>query len=211
MKTRFLFALLSFATSATVGAQQPSTGVGRTPEGAPAAKLLLSNTGELGLTDQQVVRLAGIARREEARRSALRAAMDSARGRYMQPGDSMARRQFGERMRGEAERARTQMQADQRDAIAVLTPDQQAKAWAMVSNRGRDMQRGARGMGRDMQRGPRGMGRDMQRGPRGMGRDMRRGMRARSPMLRQEPGDRPMRLRQPERVPAPAPRPPDSQ
>lgn len=206
MKTRSLFVLLSLAAAATAGAQHPGAGAPPAPLGAPAAKLLLSNTGELGLTDQQVVRLAGIARRQEARRSSLRAAMDSARGRYMQPGDSIARRQFGERMRAEAERARAQMQADQRDAIAVLTPDQQAKAWSLVSSRGRTAQRGFRGMGRDMQRGPGEMGRDMQRGTRGMGRDMRRGMRERPPMMRLEgPGDRPMRIRQPDAAPAPRP------
>ncbi|MGH7677329.1 MAG: Spy/CpxP family protein refolding chaperone [Gemmatimonadaceae bacterium] len=96
--------------------------------------MLLAQTGELELTDAQVVRLAAIARRSEARRRSLRASMDSAESR-LQPGDTVARRQFGERMRANMTRAQEQQQIDQRDAIAVLTPDQQAKAWNRVANR----------------------------------------------------------------------------
>ena len=171
--------------------------------GAPAAKLLLSNTGELGLTDQQVVRLAAIARRAEARRASLRSAMDSARTRFT-PGDTAGRRQFATRMRTEVERAREQERVDQRDAIAVLNADQQARAWEMVANRGRAMRMGAgRGMGR--MRDERGMRGGDARGMRGGdGRGMRRqpmpGMRDR------DPGARPMRPMRP-RDTQPVPRP----
>ena len=163
--------------------------------GVPAAKLLLSNTGELGLTDQQVVRLAAIARRAEARRASIRAAMDSARTRFT-PGDTAGRRQFATRMRAEAERAQEQNRTDQRDAIAVLNADQQAKAWDLVANRGR-----VGGEGRGM-RGPRPMRGD---GPRGMRRQPMPGMR-RQPMpgmRERDPGARPMRPR--DAVPAPRP------
>ena len=102
----------------------------------PAAKMLLANSAELDLTDAQIMKLAGIARRAEARRRATRAAMDSAGMRFRQPGDSLARHQFGERMRADMEKMRDQMKTDQRDAIATLTADQQAKAWEMISNRG---------------------------------------------------------------------------
>jgi len=161
--------------------------------GVPAAKLLLSNTGELGLTDQQVVRLAAIARRSEARRASLRSAMDSARTRFT-PGDTAGRRQFATRIRAEAERARDQERVDQRDAIAVLNADQQARAWEMVTNRGRAMRgMGSRGIGR--MRGDRGMrGGDA----RGMRRQPMPGMRDRNP------GARPMRPRGEQ----PTPRPP---
>jgi Spy/CpxP family protein refolding chaperone len=163
-------ALLSFAAAATLGAQGPGgpPPAARTggPEGrsAPAAKLLLSNTAELDLTDAQVVRLAAIARRSEARRRSMRASMDSARTRFGQPnaGDSVARRQFRDRMRTDMDRAADQMRADQRDAIAVLTPDQQGRAWELVSNRGG-------GMGRGMRRGGIGARRGVMRPGRGIG------------------------------------------
>ena len=124
----------------------PAARMGRPMGGPPAAQMLLSNVGQLELTDAQVVRLAAIARRSEARRRSMMSAMDSARTRFTQPGDSVARRQFRQRMENEMRRAEEQSQTDQRDAIAVLTPDQQAKAWTMVANRGRPgrgaMQRG---------------------------------------------------------------------
>ena len=137
--------------------------------GPQAAKMLLANSAELDLTDAQVVKLAAIARRGEARRRSMRASMDSARMRFQpgQPADSAVRRQFGDRMRADMEKMRDQVQADQRDAIAVLTADQQAKAWAMVANRG-----ARRGPG--MQMGPRGMGRNQRMRP-GNGFRPRRG------------------------------------
>jgi len=142
--------LLSVLTAATAAAQSPGRmgprpGAGARGPGAPAAQLLLARTGELELTDAQVVRLAAIARRSEARRKAMRSAMDSARMRFeANPADTVARRQFRQRMQADLQRADEQRRADQRDAIAVLTPDQQARAWDMVANRGREM-RGMRG------------------------------------------------------------------
>jgi Spy/CpxP family protein refolding chaperone len=191
-------ALLSFAAAATLSAQTPG-GPPPGPNGPPpaagrggSAQFMLAHTGELDLSDAQVVKLAAIARRSEARRRSARAAMDSARARFgpqSTPADSSARRQFRDRMRSDFTRFRDQAQADQRDAIAVLTPDQQARAWNMVSARGRGMGGGMgggmaggtrRGMGRGMGGGGR-MGRGMrgrmggpgQFGPGGMGRDRR--------------------------------------
>lgn len=165
-------ALLSVGVAASLGAQGPGGDPG--PQAAPpraAAQMLLAHTGPLDLTDAQVVRLAAIARRTEARRRSMRAAMDSARARFMPgtPADSAARRQFRDRMRAHMERAREQGRADQRDAIAVLTPDQQARAWDIVSRRG--MGRGMRGQGPRGMRGGgmRRMPRDMQRSPRRRG------------------------------------------
>jgi Spy/CpxP family protein refolding chaperone len=135
------------------GQPQPDAGREMSRGRVPAAQLLLAHTGELQLTDQQVVRLAAIARRTETRRRAMRTSMDSVRVRFA-PGqasraDSAARRQLRERMRGDLDRAREQAQADQRDAIAVLTPDQQARAWEIASSRGRvhGMRRGMRDRG----------------------------------------------------------------
>lgn len=173
-----ILTLLSLAAATTAAAQgpvPPMPPASEGPGGAPAAKLLLANTGELGLSDAQVVRLAAIARRSEARRVALRAAMDSNRRRMeTQPVDTAAQRQFRDRMRSTFEREREQSQTDLRDAIAVLNADQQARAWQMVATRG--VGRGGRGM-----RGARGM-----RG----GPGMRDGMR-RAPGDRMRPGGEP--------------------
>jgi hypothetical protein len=129
--------------------------------GGPAedpARFLLGHTGEFRLTDAQVTRLAAIARRSAERRQTLRAQMDSMRpeARPRGPGarpDSAARarsRQRFEQMRPALDRMREQAQADRRDAIAVLTPDQQAQAWERIATAGRG-QRG--GMRRGMQPG----------------------------------------------------------
>lgn len=134
-------AVLSLTSATTAFAQGSVSGAprGDRPRGAPAAQMLLAHTGELGLTDAQVIRLAAIARRSETRRSTMRASMDSARQRFApgQPGDSVARRQFRQRMQADMEKAMDAGRVDQRDAIAVLNADQQAKAWEMVANRGR--------------------------------------------------------------------------
>jgi hypothetical protein len=111
---------------------------GASPIGATAA-FLLAHTGDLALSDAQVVRLAAISRRTEARRKALVARMDSARAAARPaPGDSAGP---GARRRGpagpppaELQRARDQLHTDVRDAIAVLTPDQQANAWMMIAD-----------------------------------------------------------------------------
>lgn len=182
------FAVLSLTSATTAFAQGPVPGAqrGDRPMGAPAAQMLLARTGELGLTDAQVVRLAAIARRSEARRSTMRASMDSARQRFApgQPGDSAARRQFRQRMQADMEKAMDAGRVDQRDAIAVLNADQQAKAWEMVANRGRA------GRGAAMRGGQGGRGgRGMKMRP-GRGQDMP-GMRERRPMA----GERQMRPR----------------
>jgi hypothetical protein len=123
------------------------------------AQYLLAQTGELNLTDAQVTRLAAIARRSAERRRAFRAQMDSirpAQGFGRTGPDSAARaqmRQRFEQMRPAMQRLRDQSQADRRDAIAILTPDQQARAWERIATSGR-MQRG--GMGRGFRSG-RGM------------------------------------------------------
>lgn len=127
--------------------------------GGPAAnpaEFLLAHTGEFRLTDAQVTRLAAIARRAADRRQTMRARLDSLRpegpGRMR---DSAAREQFRartEQMRPAMERLREQAQADRRDAIAVLTPDQQAQAWERIATMGR----GGRGPGGNGMRGMRG-------------------------------------------------------
>src|SRR5687768_5009331 len=104
MRSLRTLALLSLASATTAFAQGPVPPMAGGPQGrgaaAPAVQMLLAHTGELGLTDAQVVRLAAIARRGEGRRTALRASMDSARQRFA-PGqavDTAARRQFRQRM-----------------------------------------------------------------------------------------------------------------
>lgn len=140
--------ILIFAT-ATAAAAQPggsrgpgpmAGGLGRAggnPIAAPA-DFLLAHTGDLALTDAQVVRLAAISRRTEARRKAIAARMDSARtAARPAPGDTTAPPNRGRGPGGpppaDLEQMRTQMHNDLRDAIAVLTADQQATAWAMVA------------------------------------------------------------------------------
>lgn len=151
-------ALIGAATVSTLGAQPPAPRMGgprgrmpgavamapRAGRGAlddPAA-FLLAQTGELKLTDAQVTRLAAIARRSADRRRALRARVDSMRPERALSGqrpDSATRdrmRQRFEQLRPDVERLRDQAQADRRDAIAVLTPDQQAMAWERVAATG---------------------------------------------------------------------------
>lgn len=139
--------LLLVLATASLGAQpragRPGPGFGpggpgrggASPIGA-TADFLLAHTGDLALTDAQVVRLAAISRRTDARRKAMIARMDSARAAPA-PGDSARPRGRGLRPgappSAELARARDQMHADVRDAIAVLTPDQQATAWMMIA------------------------------------------------------------------------------
>ena len=125
---------------------------------ANTAEFLLSQTGELKLTDAQVTRLAAIARRSADRRRAMRARLDSVRPEFT-PGarpDSATRaqlRQRAEQMRPQMERLREQTQTDRRDAIAVLSADQQAQAWERVATMGRAMRDGPGGRGMGMRRG----------------------------------------------------------
>lgn len=156
---RFAFAaLLGLAMAATGAAAQQRSGPGPGPGGPPTGPLvdpagfILGHTGELRLTDAQVVRLAGLARRAEERRQAMRTAMmerrrDAAPGQGARP-DEQAMRQAGEQARAEL-----------RDAIAVLTPEQQAAAWEMVARpRGPGMAGGPGGppRGAGIRRGPGG-------------------------------------------------------
>jgi hypothetical protein len=146
------------------------------------AQFLLAHTGELNLTDAQVTRLAAIARRSAERRRSLRAQMDSLRPQLRAGGarpDSASRAQMRQQMQQRMEqmqpamqRLRDQAQADRREAIAVLTPEQQALAWERVATQGRMRARIGRGMGAGF--GPR-------RGMRGPmpGDRLRPGMRGR--------------------------------
>jgi Spy/CpxP family protein refolding chaperone len=150
------FAVAVFlAGGSTLFAQQPMPGPGGPPPGAPmggpelGASFLLSHTGDLQLTDQQVVKLAAIARREAARRRTLIASADSMR----RTGAQMRRDSAGPNRQDQAmitrmNQNREQSRTDLRDAIAVLTPDQQAQAWTMISRRGEPRERFTRGQGR---------------------------------------------------------------
>ena len=115
---------------------QGNAGPGAT--GGDVASFLLAYTGELKLSDQQVTRLATIARRSADRRDVVQRSMDSLRARGPQRRDSAARGNFGPspEVRAIAERLRDQRHADLRDALAVLTPDQQATAWELSAMRG---------------------------------------------------------------------------
>ena len=106
--------------------------------GGDVASFLLSHTGELKLNDQQVTRLAAIARRSADRRQAVMRSMDSLMARGPQRRDSAGRGRFAPspELRATAERLRDQRHADLRDALGVLTPDQQATAWELSAMRG---------------------------------------------------------------------------
>jgi hypothetical protein len=116
------------------------------PGGGDVASFLLSHTGELKLSDQQVTRLAAIARRSADRRQAMMRSMDSAMARGPQRRDSAGRGRFAPspELRATAQRLRDQRHADLREALGVLTPDQQATAWELSAMRG----------GSSMARGP---------------------------------------------------------
>lgn len=92
------------------------------------ASMLLARSGELKLTDSQVTRLAAIARRSWERDEAMRASMDSMMNRMAsgQPEDGTS---MFTRMRTAPALAREQERTEVRDALAVLTIDQQADAW----------------------------------------------------------------------------------
>jgi hypothetical protein len=148
------------------GAPGGPGGGGMGPIAAPA-DFLLAHTGDLSLSDAQVVRLAAMSRRTDARRKTMMARMDSTRAAARPaPGDSTGPRGRGMRPPPPAElqQVREQMHADLRDAITVLTPDQQATAWMMIAGGP------ALGGGPGMPMGPRpgrGPGQDEQRSERG--------------------------------------------
>ena len=122
----------------------PARGPG---DGGPmaGASFLLARTGELQLTDEQVTRLAAIARREGAQRRAMMALADSMRraqgATARRDSAGPRRREIPPQLMARLTQAQEQRKANLRDAIAVLTPDQQAEAWRMVAGRG-GMQRG---------------------------------------------------------------------
>ncbi|MBV9108305.1 MAG: hypothetical protein JO306_02735 [Gemmatimonadetes bacterium] len=129
MKRIAIFTALALALgTGTLAAQGAPGGPGDGPGGPPpmgpppppAAEIFLGHTGELKLTDAQVVRLAAIARRAAERREAQRPAAGAPRP------DEARMRQIHEQMR-------EQGRAELRDALAVLTPDQQARAFEMMS------------------------------------------------------------------------------
>jgi hypothetical protein len=154
----------AFAITSIAHAQQPDRGAGRPQRGAPngapgrtpmgprpdapmgappsmdVASRFLAQTGELKLTDQQVTRLAAIARRSAEHRQAMRTSLDSLRpARFGAPGaerDSIRRQGPPAAARALATRMRDQAHADLRDALAVLSPDQLATAWGMMARRG---------------------------------------------------------------------------
>jgi hypothetical protein len=116
--------------------RQPAMRPQRAPGGIAA--MFLAHTGDLKLADQQVTRLAAIARRTTDRHAAMRASMDSAmRAGRPQPGQAgqrpLAPGQRGdmEQMRATMERMRQAERTDVRDALAVLTPDQLTDAWML--------------------------------------------------------------------------------
>ena len=99
------------------------------------ASHLLAHAGELKLTDQQVTKLAAIARRSGERHRAIRSTMDSMAREAPQPSVGSAPRS-PDAMRAAMERAHEMERADVRDALAVLTVDQQADAWMMRGSAG---------------------------------------------------------------------------
>ena len=190
--------VLLLATTATSASAQPggpggsgrrgpgptSGGMGR---GAAAgavgatADFLLAHTGDLALTDAQVVRLAAISRRTEARRKTMAARMDSVRAADRPARDDSAadrgRRGPDGPPPAEPQQMRDQVRSDVRDAISVLTADQQASAWMMIAG-GPALGAGRRGPG-----GPGGPGRDDAVGP-----PADRGAISRPPAARDVPG-----------------------
>jgi hypothetical protein len=103
--------------------------------GGGIASMLLAHTAELKLTDQQLSKLAVIARRTDDRHKAMRTAMDSVmRANRPQPdGNAQVNpRPFNpDQQRAMMTRMQDQERTDLRDALAVLTVDQQADAWMM--------------------------------------------------------------------------------
>ena len=102
--------------------------------GGGIASMLLAHTAELKLTDPQLSRLAAIARRTDDRHKAMRASMDSLMpANHPQPGAAPVdpRPMMGDQHRAMMDRVREQERTEVRDALAVLTVDQQADAWMM--------------------------------------------------------------------------------
>lgn len=104
------------------------------PSGGGIASMLLAHTAELKLTDTQLTKLAAIARRSDERHRSMRLATDSLmRAQRSQQGSAPAdpRGMSADQDRASMDRMREQERTDLRDALAVLTIDQQADAWMM--------------------------------------------------------------------------------
>jgi hypothetical protein len=140
---RRLLCAAALVAALPLGAQMPGPGV----------EFLLARTGTLQLTDQQVVKLAAIARRAADRHKAMRASFDSLHAQFRR-GDSAQRHREGppSQFRAAMEREHDALHADLRDAIVVLTPEQQAHAWELVSRHRGMMHRMNRGRGGPMMR-----------------------------------------------------------
>jgi hypothetical protein len=112
--------------------------IGAQMRGPDISAMLLSHTGELKLSDQQVTRLAAIARRTSERRDAMRRSMDSLMTVRRGEAPDSARGRMGPppALQANMQRMREQAHTDLRDALGVLTPDQQATAWEIVAMRG---------------------------------------------------------------------------
>lgn len=137
MRRRYL--LLSLLSCAAVSgellAQMPMGGGPGMP-GPLAVEMLLAQTGPLQLTDAQVVKLAAIARRADDRHRAMRTRLDSLRPRRVPGGrDSTARPPRPAMPTEVMEHEREASHNDLRDALAVLSPDQQARAWELMAAR----------------------------------------------------------------------------
>ena len=116
--------------------QMPGPGMMRGPmPGGGIASMLLAHSAELKLTDQQLSKLAAIARRTDDRHKAMRASMDSLMRANRPAADGTApanpRGFNSEQGTAMMTRARDAERTDLRDALAVLTVDQQADAWMM--------------------------------------------------------------------------------
>ena len=97
--------------------------------GPSPAEMFLAHTGALRLTDAQVVRLAAIARRTAERHQALHTQMMA---QHAQPGRQPTDADM-QRMHQAMEQLHEQARGDLRDALAVLTPDQQAQAFEQLA------------------------------------------------------------------------------
>lgn len=116
-----------------MGAMGPRRGPGMHEMAGGVASMLLVQTAELKLSDQQVTRLAALARSAESQRTAMRATMDSMHRTMMaNHGAPNAPPAMSAEMEARMKAAHDQMHANIRDALAVLTPDQLATAWEHV-------------------------------------------------------------------------------
>jgi hypothetical protein len=102
---------------------------------ANPAQFLLSQTSTLELTDQQVLQLAELARAADARREALRADLQAARP-AQPPESNTDRSALRTRLQAAREEYRSTLERERVAAIALLTPEQQARAWELLARAG---------------------------------------------------------------------------